>query len=141
MILHEVGDFADDGYDLMPLDVLEQSIKQNGHLPGIPSATEVAQNGLSLGETQAQLLRKIEEFALYLIDQNKKLAKMREQTSVNSLGAPTAVPHVGSAEGLMGYLNTVIVTAGAAVFGSSVTLAVVGLLWLRFRSRSPWRED
>ncbi len=33
-------------YPLMPLDELEQSIRQNKHLPDIPSAEEVAENGI-----------------------------------------------------------------------------------------------
>ena len=51
--------FADD-YDLMPLNEVEAYIQANGHLPEVPSAEEVEANGLSLGASQALLLKKIE---------------------------------------------------------------------------------
>lgn len=58
----------EDDYNLQPLDELEQSIKTNKHLPGIPSAKEVETNGVSLGKMQTKLLQKIEELTLYVID-------------------------------------------------------------------------
>jgi hypothetical protein len=59
-------------YPLMPLKKVEQYIKLNRHLPGITSASEVEKKGLDLGSSQAELLKKIEELTLYLIDQEKK---------------------------------------------------------------------
>jgi hypothetical protein len=38
---------------------------------GIPSAKEVAEQGISLGEMQAKLLAKIEELTLHIIAQQK----------------------------------------------------------------------
>ncbi len=55
--------FADD-YNLMPLAEVAAYIASNGHLPEVPSAEEVANNGLSLGASQALLLKKIEELTL-----------------------------------------------------------------------------
>jgi hypothetical protein len=60
-------------YRLRPLSEVESYIKDNGHLPEIPSAKEVEAEGVSIGETQSKLLQKIEELTLYLIEQNKKL--------------------------------------------------------------------
>jgi hypothetical protein len=55
-------------YPLQPLLELEQSIQQNGHLPGIPSAAEVEANGgIEVGAIQLKLLEKIEELTLYMI--------------------------------------------------------------------------
>ncbi len=68
--------FADD-YELMPLDVLEAAIHELGHLPGIPSANEVAANGVPVGEMQVSLLQKIEELTLYMIDLKKENAAMK----------------------------------------------------------------
>jgi len=48
-------------------------------LPGIPSAQEVAANGISLGEMQAKLLQKVEELTLYMIEQNKKIEKLEKE--------------------------------------------------------------
>lgn len=62
--------FAPD-YSLMPLSSLRQYIQANSHLPGIPSAREVEDKGLDLGDNQAALLKKIEELTLYILDQDK----------------------------------------------------------------------
>jgi len=61
-----------DSYKLIPLSKLEQSIRENKHLAGIPTAKEVAENGVSLGEMQAKLLQKIEELTLYTIELKKE---------------------------------------------------------------------
>lgn len=53
-----------DGYDLMPLKALAERIRYTGHLQDIPSAETVGAQGVSLGEMQAKLLRKIEELIL-----------------------------------------------------------------------------
>ncbi len=63
--------FADD-YDLMPLSEVEKSIADNNHLPGIPSAKEVASDGIALGDMQKKMMEKIEELTLYVIQLNKK---------------------------------------------------------------------
>ncbi|MFT3868478.1 MAG: hypothetical protein QM715_08270 [Nibricoccus sp.] len=47
--------FAKD-YKLAPLAEVERHIEQQGHLPGVPSATEVAANGVSIGDMQADPL-------------------------------------------------------------------------------------
>lgn len=70
--------FADD-YRLAPLSEVESHIKSKRHLPGIPSAQEVAAHGVSMGEMQARLLGKIEELTLHLIEQEKKLRTLRAQ--------------------------------------------------------------
>lgn len=62
----------DKGYQLPSLSETEKSIKEKGHLPGIPSAAEVKNNGLDLGEMNAKLLQKIEELTLHLIEQEKQ---------------------------------------------------------------------
>ncbi|MFC4231516.1 hypothetical protein ACFOW1_06430 [Parasediminibacterium paludis] len=59
-------------YKLLPLQDLETYINQHQHLPDVPSASEVAANGIDLGDNQAILLRKIEELTLYLIDIKKE---------------------------------------------------------------------
>jgi hypothetical protein len=55
------------------LKEIEQYIKQNGHLPGIPSEAEVMQNGINLAEMNALLLQKIEKLTLYVIELEKKI--------------------------------------------------------------------
>jgi hypothetical protein len=64
--------FADD-YRLLPIEDLEKSIRQNKHLPNIPSAAEVtAEKGIVLGEMNRKLLEKVEELTLYIIQLKKE---------------------------------------------------------------------
>jgi hypothetical protein len=70
--------FADD-YKLRSLSSLELFIKQNKHLPEVPSAKEVEEKGISVGENQALLLKKIEELTLYLIEIKKENNKMKKE--------------------------------------------------------------
>ncbi len=58
--------FAPD-YRLAPLAEVEAHIAAKGTLPGIPSAAEVATQGVSVGDMQAKLLAKVEELTLHLI--------------------------------------------------------------------------
>jgi len=65
------------GYKPMDLKELESYITENGHLPGIPTACEVEENGVKVGETEAKLLEKIEELTLYIIEMNKQIEQLR----------------------------------------------------------------
>lgn len=62
-----------DNYTLPTLTEVEKHIKENRHLKDIPSADEVAENGIYLGEMDAKLLQKIEELTLYAIEQEKRI--------------------------------------------------------------------
>lgn len=68
----------DPAYTLPSLGQLENFIKEHQHLPEIPSAKEVSEQGLDLGQNQANLLRKIEELTLYMIDQHKKMEAQQQ---------------------------------------------------------------
>ncbi|WP_343306065.1 hypothetical protein AAHN97_02945 [Chitinophaga niabensis] len=69
------ADFVfDPAYALPTLEKVEVHIRSKKHLPGIPSAKEIKENGLDLGEMQQLQMQKIEELTLYLIEVNKKLA-------------------------------------------------------------------
>jgi hypothetical protein len=74
--------FAKD-YQLPDLRETELHIKTNGHLPGIPSAEEVKNNGIDLGDMNARLLQKIEELTLHVIELNKTVVK--QQSQINKL--------------------------------------------------------
>jgi hypothetical protein len=75
-------------YKLMSLDNLEQSIKENGHLPGFPSAQEVETNGIHLGTMQKQVVEKVEELTLYTIEQGKMLQELKKE--IDALKAENA---------------------------------------------------
>ena len=59
-------------YPLTSLDEVKKHIDEKGHLPNIPSAQEVQENGISLGEMNRLLLEKVEELTLYVIDIKEK---------------------------------------------------------------------
>ena len=59
------------GYRLAPLSEVEAQIQQTGHLPGIPSAQQMVEQGNDLHRTDAKLLEKIEELTLHSIQLEK----------------------------------------------------------------------
>ena len=63
-------------YKLPTLSETEAYIKANGHLPEIPSAKEVEENGIELGEMQSKLLQKIEELTLHIIELEKRMSEL-----------------------------------------------------------------
>ncbi|GMN06253.1 hypothetical protein MTsPCn5_16420 [Croceitalea sp. MTPC5] len=65
-------------YDLPTLKKVEQHIKEKGHLINIPSAKEVEENGVQLGEMNKLLLEKIEELTLYILKQQKEIDKTKD---------------------------------------------------------------
>lgn len=70
--------FASD-YKLMDIHELEQSINTENHLPGLPSACEVEENGLHLGEMQTKIVEKLEESHLYIIQLQKQIDELKTQ--------------------------------------------------------------
>ncbi len=69
----------ENSYELTDLEELEQFIKNNKHLPEVPSAKEFKDNGYKLGEMDDILLRKVEELTLYLINQEKKIKQLENE--------------------------------------------------------------
>ena len=64
-------------HKLLSLSELEVFIKANKHLPELPTAEEVKESGVSLGEMNAILLKKLEELTLYVIQQNQNIEEIR----------------------------------------------------------------
>lgn len=74
------ADFVfEDDYELPTLEETEQFIKTNKHLPGIPSADEMQEEGLTLGEMNILLLKKIEEMTLYMLQQKNEIEELKKQ--------------------------------------------------------------
>lgn len=67
--------FAQD-YDLMEFSDLRSYVRQNRHLPGVPSAAEVEENGVVLGATTEVLLQKIEEMTLYILQLEERVQQL-----------------------------------------------------------------
>jgi hypothetical protein len=82
-------------YALQPLPELEAYLKQNRHLPAIPSAAEVEQNGIDVGEMNARLLQSLEELTLHVIELSKQNARLQAEVAalaakVNQAATPAA---------------------------------------------------
>ena len=69
----------EDDYPLMPLNELQSFIDENGHLPGIPDAATVQADGLDLAGSQMALLEKVEEQALYILQQHEAIQGLEER--------------------------------------------------------------
>lgn len=83
----KIGGWSDfvfeNSYALPTLKEVEQHIKEKGHLKDIPSAKDVEENGIYLGEMNAKLLQKIEELTLYAIEQEKKINELKKVADSN----------------------------------------------------------
>jgi hypothetical protein len=77
------GDWADyvfeKGYKMMSLPEVEKFVKINKHLPNVPSASDMAKNGLDVVSSDSKLLEKIEELTLYVIELNKEIQKLKNK--------------------------------------------------------------
>jgi trimeric autotransporter adhesin len=70
-------------YALLPIEQVQQFIAQNGHLPGVPSASEMTQNKMGVAQMDALLLKKIEELTLYVISLKKENDQLKQIQSEN----------------------------------------------------------
>lgn len=75
------ADFVfDDDYQLPELEDVAQYIRQEKHLPDVPSEVELKDKGYyDQHEINKILLQKIEELTLYVIDQQKQIEKLTER--------------------------------------------------------------
>jgi hypothetical protein len=71
-------------YQLRSLTEVDQYIKENQHLPDVPSEKEVLKNGQDLGEMNAILLKKIEELTLYMIHANERIQSLEDKLNNSS---------------------------------------------------------
>jgi hypothetical protein len=65
-----------DHYNLWSLENTEEFIFKNHHLPNIPDAETVNNEGIELGEMQKRMMEKIEELTLHIIDLNKRIKQL-----------------------------------------------------------------
>ncbi len=72
----------EEDYNLPTLKETEAYIKANKHLPGVPSAAEVTENGINLGNMDATLLQKIEELTLHMIELEKENDNLRTRLEI-----------------------------------------------------------
>lgn len=68
----------DDKYKLSSLSEVESYIKENKHLPDVPSAKDIQEKGAFVGELMTKMMQKIEELTLYSIEQDKKIGQLQQ---------------------------------------------------------------
>jgi hypothetical protein len=68
--------FADD-YKLPTLTEVGAFIDENGHLPNVPSAAQVEEEGIEIGEITRIQQEKIEELTLYMIEMQKEIEALK----------------------------------------------------------------
>ncbi|MBL7921421.1 MAG: hypothetical protein JNJ40_13975 [Bacteroidia bacterium] len=69
----------DKNYKMLPLNEVEAYVQKNKHLPGVPSAEEVVENGIDMATMDAKLLEKIEELTLYVIKLEKEMNELKQK--------------------------------------------------------------
>lgn len=72
--------FASD-YDLRSLEDVEAHIQAKSHLPGVPNAATVEEEGIKIGQMQKLLMEKVEELTLYMIDADKRIKALEAENA------------------------------------------------------------
>ncbi|WP_333888897.1 hypothetical protein [Sphingobacterium siyangense] len=75
----------EEGYKLPNLDEVELFVKSEKHLPEVPSAQDVQEKGIELGEMNKVLLKKIEELTMYVIQQQKEIKDLQTKISAKPI--------------------------------------------------------
>jgi hypothetical protein len=68
----------ENNYKLLKISEVEKFIQQNGHLPNVPSASEVVKEGVGMDVMISKLLEKVEELTLYTIQQQKEIEALKK---------------------------------------------------------------
>jgi hypothetical protein len=67
----------EDSFKLKSLDEVEAFIKENKHLPDVPSAKTIQEKGAHVAELMTKMMQKIEELTLYSIKQQKEIEALK----------------------------------------------------------------
>ena len=67
----------EENYKLKSLSDVESFINENKHLPGVPSAKEISEEGVNMVEMNKILLQKVEELTLHVIELEKQIKSQR----------------------------------------------------------------
>ncbi|MEH6305234.1 hypothetical protein RYH73_06240 [Olivibacter sp. CPCC 100613] len=66
-------------YNLQPLTEIEDFVKEHKHLPEVPSAKTIGEEGLDLAQMNLLLLKKVEELTLHQIELLKELKQLKSE--------------------------------------------------------------
>jgi hypothetical protein len=71
-----------ENYSLMPINELEQYVKTEKHLPGVPSAESIGKaEGFEVGEMQRIAMEKIEELTLYIFELKREIDQLKANSA------------------------------------------------------------
>ncbi|TKG91603.1 hypothetical protein EYV94_21500 [Puteibacter caeruleilacunae] len=74
----QTADFVfEDNYKLRSLEEVDSFVTTHKHLPDVPSARQMKEEGIGLSEMNKLLLQKVEELILYNIQQNKEIKQLK----------------------------------------------------------------
>jgi hypothetical protein len=71
----------EEDYKLPSLAQVESFYKANKHLPEVPTAAQVQEQGIDVGEMNTLLLKKVEELTLYVVELNKSVETLKKQNA------------------------------------------------------------
>lgn len=75
----EWPDFVfESNYNLPSIAQVKNFVQSFKHLPGIPSAKEIKQTGVNVGDIQVKMLQKIEELTLYVIHLEGEINQLKK---------------------------------------------------------------
>gem|GEM_PF-3041710 len=78
--LQSSSDWSDDAFDRVPsLEEMAQSINENAHLLGMPSAETLVKEGYSVTDMDSKLLEQIEWQAVHIIKMDKENKELRSE--------------------------------------------------------------
>ncbi len=69
----------EDDYKLRPLQEVEAFIREKKHLPDVTKGEVIESDGLEVGKVSAQMIRKIEELTLYVIELQKQVDALKSE--------------------------------------------------------------
>ena len=97
------ADFVfEEGYKLPDLSELEEFINANKHLPEIPTAEQMKEEGVKVGELQIKLLQKIEELTLYAIQENRSKSFLEDRIEAQQKTINMLVKQIEKLESKLG---------------------------------------
>ena len=81
IIVNTVGaDFVFEGdYNLRPLQEVKSYVQENHHLPEVPSAQEMQEQGMGVEQMIVKLLQKVEELTLYNIQLEERISELEKK--------------------------------------------------------------
>ena len=68
----------EEDYEMLTLEELQAYILANKHLPNVPTAAEIMENGIVVQDHMGVLLEKIEELVLYTLEQQQTIEQQQQ---------------------------------------------------------------